>query len=270
LQHDHFITNAGAFGSHDEHGEQVDRANFKVVDDNTVSFPSHATEFGYDGDLVVDYSIDGDVVAFDVAPACSVRGRVPRCVYLGSFRVRVRSVGARRSAAVRGDRTAALVRASASAPPGQYSSNRGMRAFVSSLLEDGVMVTATAEWVTYGGWQGERVVTDPQEALDLCAEIEANENSGRVLVGFTSAVGHFFAVGLGFEESCAMYREFVDPPYFQSVGPLAPDDRIDFAYDGQHTEFPGTVRIRKDSALQALSEFIETGLRPDCIEWEQT
>jgi hypothetical protein len=32
-----------------------------------VSYPSHATEFGHHGDLVVDYSIDGDVVAFDVA-----------------------------------------------------------------------------------------------------------------------------------------------------------------------------------------------------------
>jgi hypothetical protein len=67
VEHDHFFTNAGAFGSHDEHGEQVDGGDFEVVDEDTVSFPSHATEFGYDDDLVVDYSIDGDVVAFDVA-----------------------------------------------------------------------------------------------------------------------------------------------------------------------------------------------------------
>jgi hypothetical protein len=32
-----------------------------------VSFPSHAAEFGYDGDLVVDYAISDDVVTFDVA-----------------------------------------------------------------------------------------------------------------------------------------------------------------------------------------------------------
>jgi hypothetical protein len=67
LEHDHFFTYAGAFGSHDEHGEQVDGGDFEVLDEDTVSFPSHATEFGFDGDLVVDYSIDGDVVAFDVA-----------------------------------------------------------------------------------------------------------------------------------------------------------------------------------------------------------
>lgn len=132
------------------------------------------------------------------------------------------------------------------------------------------MVTVKAEWGTYGGWHGQRVVTAPQDALDLCAEIEANEGSGRVLVGFTSPSGHFFAVGLGWADSCAMYWESVDPPYFQSIGTLASDARIDFAYDGQHTELPGTVRISRDSAFQALSEFMETGSRPECIGWEET
>jgi hypothetical protein len=67
LEHDHFFTAAGGFGSHDENGEEVDHGDFAVVDDDTLSFPSHATEFGYPGDLVVDYSITGDVVTFEVA-----------------------------------------------------------------------------------------------------------------------------------------------------------------------------------------------------------
>jgi hypothetical protein len=74
LEHDHFFTNDGAFGSHDEHGEEVDSGDFEVVDDETVSFPAHATEFGYEGDLVVGYSIDGDVVAFDVALPAQCEG----------------------------------------------------------------------------------------------------------------------------------------------------------------------------------------------------
>ena len=68
LEHDHFFTAAGAFGSHDENGEEVDSGDFEVVDDDTVSFPSHAAEFGYDGDLVVDYAVSGDMVTFEVAP----------------------------------------------------------------------------------------------------------------------------------------------------------------------------------------------------------
>ncbi len=73
LEHDHFFTAAGAFGSHDENGEEVDNGDYVVVDENTVSFPSHAAEFGYDDDLVVDYSVGGDVATFDVdlPEACS-------------------------------------------------------------------------------------------------------------------------------------------------------------------------------------------------------
>jgi hypothetical protein len=67
LEHDHFFTAAGAFGSHDEKGEEVDGGDYVVVDEDTVSFPSHAAEFGYDGDLVVDYAVSGDGATFDVA-----------------------------------------------------------------------------------------------------------------------------------------------------------------------------------------------------------
>ena len=74
LEHDHFFTSDGSFGSHDENGEEVDNGDFQVVDANTVSFPSHAAEFGYEGDLVVGYSIDGDAVTFDVAVPAQCEG----------------------------------------------------------------------------------------------------------------------------------------------------------------------------------------------------
>jgi hypothetical protein len=74
LEHDHFFTAAGAFGSHDENGEKVDDGDYLVVDEDTVSFPSHAAEFGYDGDLVVEYAVTGDVVTFDVALPASCAG----------------------------------------------------------------------------------------------------------------------------------------------------------------------------------------------------
>jgi hypothetical protein len=66
LEHDHFFTAAGAFGSHDASGEEVDGGDFELVDDDSVTFPSHADEFGYNGDLVVDYAVSGDVVTFEV------------------------------------------------------------------------------------------------------------------------------------------------------------------------------------------------------------
>ena len=66
LEHSHFFTDDGAFGSHDEHGEQVDDGDYEQVDEDTLGFPSHASEFGYDGELTVDYEITDDVVTFDV------------------------------------------------------------------------------------------------------------------------------------------------------------------------------------------------------------
>jgi hypothetical protein len=66
LEHDHFFTVDGEFGSHDQNGDEVDGGDFAVVDDDTLTFPSHATEFGYDGDILVDYMIANDVATFVV------------------------------------------------------------------------------------------------------------------------------------------------------------------------------------------------------------
>jgi hypothetical protein len=46
LEHDHFFTADGAFGSHDQNGEEVDSGDFELVDRDTVSFPSSARGAG--------------------------------------------------------------------------------------------------------------------------------------------------------------------------------------------------------------------------------
>lgn len=133
------------------------------------------------------------------------------------------------------------------------------------------MGSARAEWGTYSDWTGEQDVADARDALRLCTHIEsADPNTGRLLVGFTNRLGHFFALGLGCEDSCAMYRESADPPYFQSKGSRDASERIDYAYAGQFTELPGTVRISREAAFEALKDFMETGQRPERIEWEET
>ncbi len=66
VEHEHFFTAAGEFGSHDGNGETVDGDDFAVVDDDTLVFPSHARDFRYEGDVLVDYSVNGDVVTFEV------------------------------------------------------------------------------------------------------------------------------------------------------------------------------------------------------------
>jgi hypothetical protein len=76
-EHSHFFTEDGQFGSLDAAGNQVDEGPYAVVDDDTLSFASHGTEFGYDGDILVDYTVNGDAAEFEVQvpaecdPACS-------------------------------------------------------------------------------------------------------------------------------------------------------------------------------------------------------
>ena len=81
-EHSHYFTEDGQFGSLDASGNQVDDGNYAVVDDDTVSFASHATEFGYDGDILVDYAVNGDTAEFavQVPPECD-----PACLQAHSW-----------------------------------------------------------------------------------------------------------------------------------------------------------------------------------------
>jgi len=65
-EHSHFFTDDGGFGSYDDDGEQVDNGDYLLVDVDTLSFPSHAAEFGFAGDLLVDFTVGGNAATFEV------------------------------------------------------------------------------------------------------------------------------------------------------------------------------------------------------------
>jgi hypothetical protein len=66
VPHSHFFTAQGRFGSRDEKGQDVDDGDYQVVDADTLSFPSAARDFGYSGEVLVDYSVAGDQITFSV------------------------------------------------------------------------------------------------------------------------------------------------------------------------------------------------------------
>jgi hypothetical protein len=66
VEHSHFFTADRQFGSRDEDGQQVDDGDYAIVDPDTLAFPSHAREFGFAGDLLVDYRIEGAGATFAV------------------------------------------------------------------------------------------------------------------------------------------------------------------------------------------------------------
>lgn len=65
-EHSHFFTADGEFGSLDAEGAQVDDGRYELVDADTLSFASHGRGFGYDGDILVDFTTDGDTATFTV------------------------------------------------------------------------------------------------------------------------------------------------------------------------------------------------------------
>jgi hypothetical protein len=91
------FTDDGQFGSHDENGEEVDHGDYQQVDDDTLSFPSHASEFGYDSNLTVDYEIADDVVTFSVVLPDGCADACADAYAWALFRIRLRTVEQRRS-----------------------------------------------------------------------------------------------------------------------------------------------------------------------------
>jgi len=90
VEHSHFFTETGEFGSYDENGNQVDDGDYKVVGDRTLTFPSHAKEFGYR--ITVRYSVGGDTLSFRVrvpdpcnGPCREATGWALSAFYPGAF-----------------------------------------------------------------------------------------------------------------------------------------------------------------------------------------
>ena len=87
VPHSHFFTAEGRFGSRDENGHDVDDGDYQVVDAGTLSFPSAARDFGYSGDVLVDYSVAGNQVTFsvNVPSPCEAECRVAYGWALSAF-----------------------------------------------------------------------------------------------------------------------------------------------------------------------------------------
>jgi hypothetical protein len=64
VEHSHFFTEDGRFGSYDQNGDEVDHGDYTILDDTTLTFPTHAKEFS--GDITVRYRVQEDTLDFEV------------------------------------------------------------------------------------------------------------------------------------------------------------------------------------------------------------
>jgi hypothetical protein len=253
LEHSHFFTEDGAFGSLDEHGEEVDGGDYEVVDEDTLAFPSHASEFGYDGDLVVDYQIDGDIVTFDVVlpEACEETCKDAYAWALSAFASGpwTRS-GADEAAtegecptAAEGSVPASMVASSGPAPlgmgdlpPGQYTTNSFEPNLVLTL-PDGwhQFFPDDADEIALGGPGAELNITRPAEVIDpeSAAPVEAPDS---LLGWFTD---HSRLDG---SEPVEVQVDCIDSHYVDLTAPTA--DVALFHYPGGDMRLPAGVSTR--------------------------
>jgi hypothetical protein len=65
VEHSHFFTEAGGFGSYDETGAQVDDGTYRLADDHTIAF----------SDATVHFQVSGDTLKFDVMVPDPCKGK---------------------------------------------------------------------------------------------------------------------------------------------------------------------------------------------------
>jgi hypothetical protein len=65
VEHSHFFTEAGGFGSYDETGAQVDDGTYELIDHHTIAF----------GDVTVHFRVSGDTLRFNVVVPDQCKGK---------------------------------------------------------------------------------------------------------------------------------------------------------------------------------------------------
>lgn len=89
VEHSHFFTEDGAFGSLDAGGEQVDDGTFEIVDDNTFVIPYVFDDEAID--IEFDYAVTGDSITFE--PRLPADCTSDRCQEAASWAVSVAYAG---------------------------------------------------------------------------------------------------------------------------------------------------------------------------------
>jgi hypothetical protein len=124
-----------------------------------------------------------------------------------------------------------------------------------------------AATLTYHGGTVEVSTVDELGALVTKAQAEGREPSILELVIDSGAA---MSIGLGREMTVLGFVPgSLDPPYYASLGDLAADGFIEFAYGGQFTEFPLSQAIPLEVGIDALLDFFVTGTLSQAVTWQE-
>jgi hypothetical protein len=110
-------------------------------------------------------------------------------------------------------------------------------------------------------------VRELDERLD---ELERQAREAQPLVaGIERPDGTALSIGLGRDRSVLNYMSSLDPPYFTSHDPESDEDgTVVFYYYGHWSEYSADAAVPMDEAREAARRFLETGERPQNIDWQ--
>jgi Immunity protein Imm1 len=111
-------------------------------------------------------------------------------------------------------------------------------------------------------------VRELDERLDEL-DRQAREDDKPLVAGIQQPDGRALSIGLGRDRSVLNYMASLDPPYYTSHDPEVDDngDWVVFYYYGHWSEYPEDAAVPMDDAREAAHRFLETGERPENIDW---
>ena len=112
-----------------------------------------------------------------------------------------------------------------------------------------------------------------QELTDLLASASrlAQDAGMLAIVTLESEFGATLSIVVGGEETVLGFDASLDPPYFVSKGASNDEQPVleCYLHFEHHTEFLRNEVIPFNLGEQAAHEFLETGVRPECVQWEE-
>ena len=118
----------------------------------------------------------------------------------------------------------------------------------------------------------ETVFRNREKALEYLSLVHGQERRLRPVIEILSEPTGFpsFSLAVGGDESVLTFEHSIDPPYFISLGDAAGTGPSPlFFHGGQGVDHLARNLVPFAAAIEAAEEFLTTGERPKCVDWEQ-
>ena len=109
-------------------------------------------------------------------------------------------------------------------------------------------------------------VTELEAALDAIHERVRNQPC---LATIRSPAGDELLIGLGGDLSVLQFTHDDDPPYWVTVGDPEAEGLTAFVFEGEETEILRRHLVPAEDARKAAMVFLESGVMPKSVRWEE-